>query len=300
MPLFTSATVLGAVEPPPEKVAMAVRARFWVQVQSLSTGRVQPAGQQPSPLTHAVMAVPVQLPLLQVAPATQATGGVQAIPWLAGVPPVHAPAVQVSPVRHTPMLWQLVPSGAAAGWQLCVTSEQALTMHGVVIGGQAMGVPAQNPAVQTSLLVQKKPSSQVVPSGLGVLVQERALSSQVPTLHWSPSQAQSRGTMPMQVPLWQIPEVKQKLLSGVQVAPSLPGVTMHILVGSSHTPVLHGSLGCVHCLGVPEQTPMVQVSFSVQKSPSSQGLPSFAGMWTHTLSTHDPTPQASLRALHSV
>jgi hypothetical protein len=95
--------------------AVAIVARFVVQLeQSLSVAGVQPIGQQPSPLTHAVMGVPTHLPAMHEVFAEHALVLVHAVPSGEGEPPPQRPIVHASPVMHGLLFEQAMPSGALA------------------------------------------------------------------------------------------------------------------------------------------------------------------------------------------
>jgi hypothetical protein len=114
------------VLPPPEVLPTAMSARLTLQVQSLSFVMVQPGGQQPSLSMHVVM----------------------------GVPPPHAPAVQVSPFTHTFVVEQAVPSGTFWTSQARSASTHWSTLQVELVGVHARGVPTQAPFMQVSLTVQ--------------------------------------------------------------------------------------------------------------------------------------------------
>src|SRR5262249_55434495 len=64
----------------------------------------------------------------------------------------------------------------------------------------------------------------------------------------------------------------------------------------SHAPARQGLVE-PHCLGEPVQAPALQTSFSVQKCPSSQPLPSFAGRRTQAPFSQAGTWHASPTSL---
>ena len=78
--------------------------------------------------------------------------------------------------------------------------------------------------------------------------------------------------MPTQTPLWQVSAWVQELPS-LQVVPSVLGSGSQWLVLSLHTPMLHWSAAPAQLRGAPPHVPSVHVSFTVQKSPSSQDVP---------------------------
>jgi hypothetical protein len=283
--------------PPPEVLPVAISARLTLQLQSSSLAEVQPAGQQPSLLMHWVMGVPVQVPAVHLLLDMQTLLLVQAMPSLAGAPPPQAPPVHVWPPRQGFRVEQLVPSEAGPTWQAWNTSEQALTWHVWLVGGQTMGLPMQVPLVHLSLRVQKRPSSQVVLLGRGVLVHP-FIGSQLAVLQLSLSHEQSTGVLPMQAPEAQVPLLKHMSFMGVHDAPSLPGMVVHDWVASTHFPTLQASAPG-HILGMPVQTPIMHTSFMVQNWPSSQVAPSLAGIFWQTLLKHAPVLQASATTAQS-
>jgi hypothetical protein len=87
---------------------------------------------------------------------------------------------------------------------------------------------------------------------------------------------------------------------GTQGTPSFPGTGVeHAFLLSSQVLDSHG-FEASHIIGVPVQTPIVHVSFVVQKSPSSHAMPSLMAVGLHTLLRHDPMLHAFVSAAQSV
>jgi hypothetical protein len=233
-----------------------------VQLQSLSFASVQPGGQQLSPPMHWVIAVPLHVPLLHVLFVMQALAFMHGMPWFAGWPPPQIPDVHVSPVLQTSMVEHAVPLGEEVMLHVSSTSLHRFCLQGSLVGGQVVGVPAQTPLLQTSLVVQKRPSEHDVPSGFAVCTQP-VIESQPPVWHMSLRNEQLMGTVPMHEPLAQLPLVKHLSFIGMHVIPSLPGIVLHVFEGSSHAPTLHASTPG-HIFGVPLHTPIAHVSPTVQ------------------------------------
>src|SRR5262249_1482167 len=88
------------------------------------------------------------------------------------------------------------------------------------------------------------------------------------------------GWPPPHIPAEHFSPAVHTLLSSQNV-PLLPGFAPHVFEASSHDAAMQTSAGGGQSFGVPPHLPAGQASASVQKSPSSQGRPSFAGTGTH-------------------
>src|SRR5207247_1069808 len=129
-------------------------------------------------------------------------------------------------------------------------------------------VPMQLPAWQVSLCVQASPSAQALPSAWFGLEQVPLAGSQTPaTWHWS-SAVQTTGFLPLQAPARQVSVWVQASPSS-QTVPFGRGAGSQLSLASWHTPVLQASPAAEQSRAVPPQTPAAQVSFTVQKRPSS-------------------------------
>jgi hypothetical protein len=101
----------------------------------------------------------LQVPAVVQAPAP---------PQTTGLLPVQAPAWQVSVcVQALPSL-QVVPSAATGLLQAPVDSRQTPGVWQAAGAAQVIGEPPQEPLLQTSPVVHFRPSSHIVPLGLGV------------------------------------------------------------------------------------------------------------------------------------
>jgi hypothetical protein len=182
----------------------AVSARSTLHVQSLSFAAVQPGGQQPSPLTQAVMGVPVHLPPVQLGFAMHALEAVHGVPSATGVPPWQVPAVHASPVTHELPELHAVPSCACIGSHAKSASTHVFDMQVPVAGGHMRGVPWHIPFVHASFTVQNMPDEQKVPFGSGVATQPIP-GWQVPVAHCVSRKVQFVIVSPTHDPLEQKP-----------------------------------------------------------------------------------------------
>lgn len=144
-----------------------------------------------------------------------------------------------------------------------------------VSGATQTGLPAQTPAVQTSLVVHRLLSLQAVPSAAGVCNEQVPVAAtQVPAT-WQASEAvQTTGLAPTQTPAWQVSTVVQPLLS-LQGAPLAAGVwAEHRPVAGEQVPAVLQTLAVQTTGAPPEQVPRpLQVSAWVQALPSLQEVP---------------------------
>src|SRR5437667_429146 len=130
----------------------------------------------------------------------------------------------------------------------------------------------QMPAWQVSLWVQASPSAQALPYAWFGLEHVPLVGSQTPaTWHWS-SAVQTTGFLHLQTPARQVSVWVQASPSS-QTVPFGRGAGSQRSLASRHTPVLQASSAAEQSRAAPPQTPAVQVSFTVQKSPSSQATP---------------------------
>jgi len=117
-----------------------------------------------------------------------------------GFVPTQAPAWQVSLCVHALPSLQGAPSDLTGLLQVPVAGLQVPAAwhwsEGVHTSGSA---PTQTPPWQVSVRVQALPSSQLLPSGLGRLLQVPVAGLQEPAVwHWSP--AHTTGSAPTQMP----------------------------------------------------------------------------------------------------
>jgi hypothetical protein len=161
-----------------------------------------------SPAAEQSRAAPEQAPAVQASLRVHHKPSLQAVPLASGwashtsPPSLHTPALHWSPAaeqsRATPPQAppvqtsvteqnkpssQAVPSGLAWGTQASEPSEQIPSLQALPAPEQSRAEPAQAPAVQTSLIEQNRPSSQLVPSALGCGTHASVPSSQTPSLH---------------------------------------------------------------------------------------------------------------------
>ena len=166
---------------------------------------------------------------------------------------------------------------------------------------QSTAEPAQMPEVQTSVVVQRSVSSQVVPSATGIATQPPAAASQTPVLQASVNAEQSTAAPPTQTPVAHMSPMVQTSPSS-QPVPSATGTAVHAPVAASHVPVLQASVIAEQSTGVPAvQVPALQLSPVVQPSPSSQPVPSATGVASQApvAGLHVPVLQSSSSALQS-
>src|SRR5262245_15656971 len=125
----------------------------------------------------------------------------------AALPPMATPATPPSPVTSTPGsgLPNSSPNDTAA-WAICHSGPRSHPLALLAKFSLKSVVGARPPmhllAEQNSLAVQASPSSQGLLSGIGVIVQALAASSQVPFTHSAPV-GQGLGT-PTQKPPWHV------------------------------------------------------------------------------------------------
>src|SRR5206468_1418011 len=147
------------------------------------------------------------------------------------------------------------------------------SLHCSARAEQSRTVPPHTPALQVSFTVQKRPSSQAVPSALSGLEQLPLAGSQVPaSWHWS-GVAQATGSVPAQTPAWQESVWVQALPSLQGVPLALAGVEQNPLAGSQTPASWHWSIAAQKTGFAPVQMPAWQVSVRVQALPSSQAAP---------------------------
>jgi hypothetical protein len=241
---------------------VAVVARFVVQLeQSLSVAAVQPGGQQPSPPVHAVMGVPTHTPDLHELLVMQALVPVHIVPSGAAVPPMHVPIEQASPVMQGLLFEHAMPSGALLIWHASSDSTHTSIAHGEPVAGHGLGIPVHMPFWHDSITVQNIPVLQIVPLVLGVFTQPIP-ATHVPVLQMSVRNVQFVIVVPKHVPLAHSP-AEWHMSVGVHGVPSLPGMVLQLLLGSSHMPTLH-VFTPGHIFVVPMHVPIMHVSFSVQ------------------------------------
>jgi len=178
-----------------------------------------------------------------------------------GGPPTHTPALQLS------LIVQRSPSAHSTLLFECMHPEDGLQVSVVQTfpSSQLKGAPPmQAPAVQTSLVVQISPSSQV--ATLLTCTHAPVAPSQISSVHGLAS-LQSGAGPPTQLPRLHVSVVVQGLPSSQDVMLS---VWAHPKAGSQESVVQmfpSSQLGA----GPPTQLPRLQVSLVVHESPSSQG-----------------------------
>ena len=171
---------------------------------------------------------------------------------------MHLPLVQV-PLQHCPLPLHVAPAGRLHWPALPPVAQQTSGLVQVTDT-----VPAQTPLVQTSLLVHALLSLQVVLFGLFPIPQ----------------------TPPTQVACWHWSVGCGHVLALVQVIQ--PGIATQVPVAGSQ--VVHGG----QVFGLPAwQVPLLHVSLSVQRFPSSHGVLSRA-FWV----TQSPVAGAQTLTLH--
>ena len=140
---------------------------------------------------------------------------------------------------------------------------------------QTLPVPAQTPAVHTSLLVQALPSLHVPPLAMLVKTQLPVLTSQVSVVQALLSLQVL--AVPPHLPVVQVSGLVQALPS-LQVVPSVALANKQLPVPVSHESLVQ-PLPSLQTLAVPPQLPAVQMSLAVQALPSLQALPSASPMF---------------------
>src|SRR5437879_4354566 len=242
---------------------------------------------------------PMQLPAWQVSVCVQASPSAQALPsawfglehvplagsqtpatwhWSSAVQttgflPLQAPARQVSVWVQASPSSQTVPFGRGAGSQLSLASWHTPVLQASPAAEQSRAAPPQTPAAQRSFAVQKRPSSQAVPSAWFGLEQAPFAGLQTPaTWHWSRA-VQMTGLAPMQLPAWQVSVCVQASPSEQALPSALSGLEQVPFAGSQTPAAWHWSRAA-HTTGfVPVQVPAWQASVCVQALLSLQALP---------------------------
>src|SRR2546425_841109 len=185
-------------------------------------------------------------------PASQASVGVQALPSSQGAPLGLAGLLQ-APVAgsQVPAVWHWSAAVHTTGF-----------------------APTQAPAWQVSLCVHALASLQLVPLGLGGLLQMPDAGLQAPAVwHWSAA-VHTTGLAPTQMPASHASVSVQASPSSHGVPLSLAGLLQMPVAGLQAPAVWHWS-AAVHTTGfAPTQMPASHASVSVQASPSSHGVPS--------------------------
>lgn len=207
-------------------------------------------------------------------------------PWQ--TPPRHDSLT----VQRSPSL-QAEPSGR--GWlaQTSAPSSQTPSAQLVVSCAQLRGAPTHEPAVHRSAVVQNAPSSQPCPSFAGAARQRWVTSSQVPRVH-APFKDEQSLTAPVHTPAVHTSFCVQKRPS-LHAPPSLRALARHAPPASSQTPALQVESSEAQLRACPPpQTPAVQVSPTVQYTPSLHAVPLVRGTLMHApvLGSHSPRVHA--------
>jgi hypothetical protein len=180
-------------------------------------------------------------------------------------------------------------------------THELFVMHALALGHtvpSATGTPPVHaPAAQVSAVMHGVPLEHPVPSGACMTSHNVSASTQVLTRQIPPGGGQTIG-VPEHTPPVQTSFVVQYTPSSQAVPSALVPLT-HACFDSSQVEVWQGPVAAGHVFGVPVQIPMAHASFSVQKSPSSQSVPSITGDLTQALLTHAPTLHWSDNAAQS-
>src|SRR5438132_1257086 len=135
-------------------------------------------------------------------------------------------------------------------------------------------LPVHTPLSQVSVWVQELPSLQAVPLAFGGFEHAPVLVLQIPaSWHWSDA-VQRIGLEPVQLPLWQVSVWVQGLASLHGTPSSFAGSEQLPVAGSQVPASWHWSEGRQTTGSLPMHAPLSQVSVCVQRSPSSQAVPS--------------------------
>jgi hypothetical protein len=268
-----------------------------MQPQSLSFTLLHAAGQQPSPFTQATTAAPEQTPFWQVSPVVQAFVSLQAPPWFVGAPPPHTPFEHVSFTVHVLLSLQAPPLLPGTATQLSWNSSHEPMRHTSPGGAQVLGAPPQTPPPQTSLMVQKSPSSQGVPlfCGWGT---HPSCESQTPIPHVLFRKEQSTCWPGAHTPPLQMP-VRVQGSSSMQPAPSFPGTSTQLSVTRSHDPIMQVLVAGQNFSDEPRHSPPWQLSPMEHSFPSSHAAPSLVALFSHVPLMHVPRLHESESAAQS-
>jgi hypothetical protein len=206
-----------------------------------------PAVWQASAAGGQTTGAPAQVPLVQTSVVVQFLASLQVVPFGLFTPPTHKP----EPVSQLPASWQAVgplhwtgllpaqvpavqasvwvqalpslhevPFGAVGVVQVPVDSWQMPWVWQAAGAGQTMALPPQTPPVHRSAVVQRRLSSQGVPSGLAEPPTHRPeVGLQVPAVVQAPAPEHWTGAPGTQMPAWQLSAWVQAFPS-LQVAPS--------------------------------------------------------------------------------
>jgi len=263
------------------------------------TGSQTPASWHWSGAAHTTGFRPVQTPAWQLSPRVQALPSSQGVPFgrwgleqtpvvglqvpaswhwsvaaqTMGCVPTQAPARQVSLcVQALPSL-QLVPSGFTGFEHVPVLGLQIPASWHWSEGAQVIELaPLQTPRLQVSPCVQALPSLHGVPAGWSGWVQVPVAGWQVPAPWQASIATQTTGLAPVHVPA-RHESVSVHASPSLHAVPSALGDASQRLAASLHTPLLHWSADVLQLRSAPPQTPLVQLSFTVQKRPSLQSAP---------------------------
>ena len=219
-----------------------------------------------------------------------------------GLAPEHAPVWQVSVCVQRSPSSQPVPSGNAGSEQTPVPGLHVPTPWHWSEAVHTTGLaPEHAPVWQVSVCVQRSPSSQPVPSGNAGSEQTPVPGLHVPTpWHWSEA-VHTTGLAPEHAPVWQVSVCVQRSPSS-QPVPSGNAGSEQTPVPGLHVPTPWHWSEAVHTTGLaPEHAPVWQVSVCVQRSPSSQGVPSgnAGSEQTPVPGLHVPTPWHWSEAVHT-
>jgi hypothetical protein len=197
-----------------------------------------------------------------------------------GVPPTQPPwPSQAPPSMQRFGFSQGVPDGAGRLEHCPVSGSHVPATWHWDCGWQVTAVPGvQVPAWQVSVSVQALSSLQGVPSAFGGSEHCPVAGSHVPAL-WHASEAvQTTGLLPTQVPFWQV-SVRVQAFPSLQGVPFAFGGLEQSPVCGLHVPASWHWSEAAQVFGVPAQTPLVQMSSTVQGLPSSQAVPfGFVGL----------------------
>lgn len=206
----------------------------------------------------------------QASPCSSQLPAVQAVEAHAlGVPAWQLPARQTSDTVQKRPSSQAVPSGAGTATHWPVSASHWPRRQPWVSDEQSTARPAQVPARQTSVVVQREPSSQLAASFAGTATHWSVASLQLPAVQ-APSRAEQLRAVPRHWPSEQASFTVQYRPS-LHAPPSLTAVLTQARPASSHVPELHAEVCAEQSRAPPPtQVPPEQRSFTVQYVPSSQ------------------------------
>jgi hypothetical protein len=197
-----------------------------------------------------------------------------------GFVPTHAPFWHESVCVHALLSLHVVPLAASGLLHLPVVLSHLPARWQPSCAVHVTAAPAHLPFVQTSVVVQRSPSSHDVPSVFEGFEHTPVVGSHVPAV-WHVSSATHVTVAPLvHAPALHVSFVVQPLPS-LHTLPSGFAGLLHVPVVGSHVPALWHWSCAVHVTLVPVHAPLLHASLVVHALPSSHDVPSAFGEYVH-------------------